>query len=69
MQKVTLKVSGMSCSHCVMHVTNALKELDGVQDAKVSLADKTAEVTFDESKVGKADMAGAIIEAGYKVEG
>jgi copper chaperone len=69
MKEVTLKVSGMSCNHCVMHVTNALKELDGVADARVSLNDKTASVSYDESKVDAAKMAEAIREAGYKVEG
>ena len=33
----TLKVEGMSCDHCVMHVTRALEELGGVNEANVSL--------------------------------
>ncbi len=69
MKNITLNISGMSCNHCVMHVTNALKELTGVSDAKVDLQRKTAEVTFDESKVGKDAMVAAVKEAGYKVEG
>lgn len=69
MKNITLNISGMTCNHCVMHVTNALKELPGVADAKVSLEKKTAEVTFDESKLDKDDMAEAVKEAGYKVEG
>ncbi len=68
MQKITLKVSGMSCSHCVMHVTQALTGLEGVESAKVDLAGKSAEVTFDETKVDREDMAEAVKEAGYKVE-
>jgi copper ion binding protein len=68
MNKITLKISGMSCNHCVMHVTKALEGLDGVREAKVSLADKNAEVTFDESKADKAKMAEAVKEAGYSVE-
>ena len=69
MKEVTLKVSGMSCNHCVMHVTNALKDLEGVADARVSLGDKTASVSYDETLVDTAKMAEAIKEAGYKVEG
>ena len=67
MKTITLNVTGMTCNHCVMHVANALKELDGVADAKVSLADKKAEVSFDETKVDKAKMAEAVKEAGYTV--
>lgn len=34
-------IEGMSCGHCVMHATNALKEL-GLQNVKVDLATKSA---------------------------
>jgi copper chaperone len=68
MKNITLNISGMTCSHCVMHVTNALKEIPGVVDAKVSLEKKTADVSYDETKVDKDDMAEAVKEAGYKVE-
>ena len=68
MNTITLKVSGMTCKHCAMHVGNALKELDGVSDATVDLAAKTAAVSYDESKVDKAKMAAAVKEAGYTVE-
>ena len=30
MIKKKLSIEGMSCQHCVMHVANALKELEGV---------------------------------------
>ncbi len=68
MKTIKLSVSGMSCNHCVMHVNNALKELDGVSDVKVDLAGKSAEVTYDESKVDKSKMAEAVKEAGYTVQ-
>ena len=32
-----IKVKGMSCNHCVMAVTKALNEVDGVRDVKVDL--------------------------------
>ena len=68
MKTVKIKVSGMSCNHCVMHVTGALKELDGVAEASVSLAEGSASVSYDETKVDTGKMADAIKEAGYKVE-
>ena len=37
-------IEGMSCNHCVKRVENALKELEGVQDVKVNLKKKTADI-------------------------
>lgn len=37
MQATTLKVTGMTCNHCVMSVTKALKQVPGVETADVSL--------------------------------
>jgi len=33
----TLKVSGLTCAHCVAHVTEELEALDGVKDVSVLL--------------------------------
>ncbi len=43
--KVTISVGGMTCAACVRRVENALKEVDGVQDASVNLATARATVT------------------------
>jgi len=62
---VTLKVEGMSCNHCVMHVTNALNDVDGVNKAVVSLVSNSAIVDYDESKANVSKMATAVAEVGY----
>lgn len=59
----TYSVEGMSCMHCVHHVTEALKEVEGVKDVKVSLAEKTALVNSD--GVDFAVLQHAVAEAGY----
>ena len=64
--KTILNVEGMSCKHCVKHVTEALKGVDGVKSAKVSLKKKNAEVKHDDS-VGVDILKAAVIEAGYSV--
>jgi copper chaperone len=70
MKKTTLKISGMSCNHCVMRVAKALKGLPGVTDAQVSLDEGgKADVSYDESKVGTAELADAVKDAGYTVTG
>ena len=67
MRKVVLGISGMSCKHCVARVKGALEGLDGVSEVVVSLEDKTAEVTFDESKSDQGKLAVAVADAGYTV--
>lgn len=61
-----IKIKGMSCNHCVMAVTRALNEIDGVKDVKVDLS--KGEATFDEA--GTVDMnliKDKIKKAGYEV--
>lgn len=62
----TLKIKGMSCQHCVMAVTKALKEIDGLQDITVDL--EKGEASFKEIKpVDKALIKDRIKKAGYEV--
>jgi len=62
----TIKISGMSCNHCVMAVTKALSGIDGIRNVKVDLA--KAEATFEDTKpVDRALIAERIRKAGYDV--
>jgi copper chaperone len=61
-----LKVKGMSCQHCVMSVTKALNQLEGIKNVQVDLA--KGEVQFDNTKaVLMNQIEKAIEEAGYQV--
>jgi copper ion binding protein len=64
--KTTLKIDGMSCEHCVKHVTNALQELEGVSSASVSLKENSAVVDHADAVTLEA-MKAAVVEAGYAV--
>jgi copper ion binding protein len=64
--KTTLKIDGMSCEHCVKHVTQALEEINGVESAKVSLKDHNAVVEHSDA-VSADVMKAAVVEAGYEV--
>ncbi len=68
MEKITLKVEGMSCGHCKAAVEKALKETNGVRDAEVNLTSKTVEVTYDQDRVDRASLVKAIEDAGYDVQ-
>jgi copper chaperone len=65
MAEVTIKIEGMSCQHCVMHVKKAVDGVDGVNSADISIG--LAKVEFDEAKTGKEAVAEAINNAGYKI--
>lgn len=63
MSTTTYTVSGMTCQHCVSHVTEEVAALPAVDDVKVTLDDgrmvvqSNAPVPFD-------DIAAAVAEAG-----
>ncbi|HHE39287.1 MAG TPA: hypothetical protein ENL20_12045 [Candidatus Cloacimonetes bacterium] len=58
------KIEGMTCNHCVMHVTNAIKEVSGVEDVIVSLNEKNAKIS---GNFNPEDIQKAVGEAGYKI--
>jgi len=63
-QKIELDITGMTCDHCVNAVTGALKDVDGVTDAVVSLDEKRATVTADSVDIAK--LIAAVEEEGYE---
>ena len=62
-----LKISGMTCGHCVSHVKSALEGMEGVSEADVSLENNAAEVTLS-GEVIDADLVAAVEAAGYQAE-
>ena len=66
--KKKIMIEGMTCGHCVMHVEEALKEIDGVASAKVDLVNKSAIVELSH-EVEDAAFRAAVEEAGYEVAG
>ncbi len=62
----TLKIDGMMCSHCVMHVQKALSALPDISEVTVSLEEKTAHVKL-EQHVADDILKKAVAEVGYKV--
>jgi copper chaperone len=68
MATTTLKVSGMTCQHCVRAVTQALAAHEGVAHADVDLQAGRARVEYDEARVTPAQLASAVTEEGYAAE-
>jgi copper chaperone len=67
MATTSLNVKGMSCNHCVNAIESALRELNGIQSAKVDLKANIVTVSFDDAVIGLETVKGAIEEAGYDV--
>lgn len=67
MATITLTIQGMTCNHCVMRVTKALKAIPGVQDAHVDLQKAEAVVSYDEAQVDIKKLSAAVADAGYQV--
>lgn len=69
MEKITLNVEGMSCSHCEKAVKNAVGALVGVINVDVDLVKKTVTVEYDPEKATLENFGLAIEEEGYDVVG
>jgi len=65
MDKVTLKVGGMTCMGCVSSVTRVLQSVKGVSDVNVSLEKAQAEVRYDPSIAKQDDLRAAVEGAGF----
>jgi mercuric ion binding protein len=62
---VTLAVKNMDCSACPYTVKSSLLKVPGVAKVVVSLAAKTAVVTFDDAKTALPALVAATTNAGY----
>ena len=62
-----IKVNGMTCNHCVMHVKNALMELDEVDNVDIDLASGNVTIEQNTDQDLKALFSEAVAEAGYSV--
>jgi hypothetical protein len=62
-----LIVEGMTCSHCVLTVTEALKNVPGVTDAEVTLATGRARVTGE--NLSRESLKEAVERVGYRIKG
>ncbi len=66
-KKISFKVDGMSCNHCKKSIESAVKALEGVTDASVSLEQNLVEISYDSNVVGRDELDRAIKNAGYQV--
>lgn len=64
--RTQVTVTGMTCNHCVMSVTEEVSEIDGVSGVEVEL--ETGAVTvLSERELSRDEIAAAVTEAGFQV--
>lgn len=61
----TMEISGMTCQHCVVNVTNRLNQIEGVR-AEVSLSTGKAKIACDRS-IEDEVLKDAVEKIGYQV--
>jgi copper chaperone len=64
MTQTQLTVSGMTCDHCVRHVTEAISKVAGVKSVNVKLAEGIAEIESD-AALDLHAVKDAVVAAGY----
>jgi len=67
MEKVTLKISGMSCAACAARIEKGLNKLEGVKNADVNLAMERATVEYDDKLVQLEDIEQVVTKLGYGI--
>lgn len=65
-KETILAVDGMTCSSCIRHVSAALRQLDGIAEVEVKLADGSVRVQHDADRATIDEMIAALGDAGYE---
>ncbi|MBN8694888.1 MAG: heavy-metal-associated domain-containing protein [Bacteroidetes bacterium] len=60
MNKVNIKIEGMTCGHCQKSVNKLIAAVEGVNTCEVSLEKGEATVEFDGSKTSKNVIVKAV---------
>jgi len=69
MRQESLKVEGMTCQHCVQTITEALKNLNGLNTVHVDLDKKEVSVEYDENETSQQEISDKIVEVGFELAG
>ncbi len=64
----TIKVSGWHCGGCAARTESALKEVKGVTTVAADKTKHEVKVTYDDTKVKRADLDKAIADSGFSPE-
>jgi copper chaperone CopZ len=63
--EIPLQITGMSCTMCVKHVTDAIEKVNGVLRTEVTLDPPRAVVRYDPAQTTPGVLIEAVRAAGY----
>lgn len=66
--EATVHIGGLHCGNCVASVEKGINGLEGVENVVVTLADSTAVVKYDTSKLELAAIEKTVESRGYSVK-
>ncbi len=66
MEKLVLKVEGMTCSHCEMSIQKAIREVQNVLTVKANRAKKEVEIVYN-GNINLDEIKKRIEDLGYRV--
>lgn len=66
--EATINIGGLHCENCVASVTKGINGLEGIENVVVTLADSTAVVKYDASKLELAEIEKTVVKRGYTVK-
>lgn len=66
MERVSLKVDGMSCGHCVHAVQKAIAAVPGAKVEHLEIG--AATVSFDPAQASVGALLDAVADAGYEAQ-
>ena len=67
MEKVTMRVEGMSCGHCEIAIQDAVRKLPGIKKVKASKRKKEVAVEYDAATLTRDQITNTINSTGYQV--
>ncbi|MFS0785786.1 copper ion binding protein [Shouchella sp. 1P09AA] len=67
MERAELRVTGMSCGHCVSSIESGLGEKNGIEHVLVNLQEGVVTVTFVQEKWTIDQLKEVIEDLGYEV--
>lgn len=68
MQKVTIKLGGITCPSCLQKIEGAMNQINGVASARVLFNASKLKAEIDPTQTTVQSLADAVTKLGYQVE-
>lgn len=62
---ITVKVPQLVSADCLLHIQTAAKQVEGIEDVRGSIENKTVDVTYNAMKLGIRNIEFIIARAGF----